>query len=109
NTDYVYGTEGAATINGWGPFYQIRDLDGREVWRYNGPSEAGSMYQNEHDALFASIRAGEPINDCPRAAYSCLAAIMARMAAYTGQTITWEQALNSKESLVPETLEFGDM
>jgi hypothetical protein len=34
-------------------------------------------------------------------------AIMARMAAYTGQTITWEQALNSQESLSPATYEWG--
>ncbi len=34
-------------------------------------------------------------------------AILGRMAAYTGQRITWEQALNSKEKLGPEKLEFG--
>ena len=38
---------------------------------------------------------------------STLMAIMGRMAAYTGQAITWEQALNSKENLVPEHCEFG--
>ena len=31
-----------------------------------------------------------------------LGGIMGRMAAYTGQVITWEDALNSKESLAPE-------
>jgi hypothetical protein len=35
-----------------------------------------------------------------------LMAIMGRMAAYTGQEITWEQALNSQEQLVPERLEW---
>ena len=33
------------------------------------------------------------------------AAIMGRMAAYTGQTITWEQALASKETLLPAKLD----
>ena len=28
-------------------------------------------------------------------------AIMARMTAYTGKNLTWEEALNSKEALVP--------
>ena len=28
-------------------------------------------------------------------------AIMARMSAYTGQSLTWEQALNSQELLAP--------
>ena len=33
-------------------------------------------------------------------AESTLTAIMGRMSAYTGQSVTWEQALNSKEALV---------
>ena len=32
---------------------------------------------------------------------------MGRMAAYTGQEITWEQALNSQEKLVPEQLDWN--
>ena len=81
---------------------------GNLVWQGQGKSEdAGTMYQNEHDELFRSIREGKPINDIERGANSCLMAIMARMSAYTGQTVTWEQAMNSKESLVPQRLEFG--
>ena len=57
--------------------------------------------QAEHDALFASIRRGEPINNGQYMAKSTLLAIMGRMAAYTGQVITWEQALGSEESLSP--------
>jgi hypothetical protein len=34
-------------------------------------------------------------------------AIMGRMATYTGQTITWEQALQSKEDLTPAKYEWG--
>ena len=30
-----------------------------------------------------------------------------RDSAYTGQTITWDKAINSTESLVPETLDFN--
>ena len=64
------------------------------------------MYQNEHDALFASIRSGKLINDGDRMAKSTLMGIMGRMAAYTGQEITWEQALNSQETLVPDQLDW---
>ena len=59
------------------------------------------MYQTEHDELFASIRNGKPINNGEYMAKSTLLAIMGRMAAYTGQEITWEMALNSKEDLSP--------
>jgi hypothetical protein len=34
---------------------------------------------------------------------------MGRMAAYTGQQVTWDQAMNSQLSLFPEKLEFGSM
>jgi hypothetical protein len=32
---------------------------------------------------------------------------MGRMAAYTGKDVTWEQAMNSTEVLMPESVEFG--
>jgi myo-inositol 2-dehydrogenase/D-chiro-inositol 1-dehydrogenase len=37
---------------------------------------------------------------------STLMAILGRMAAYTGQVITWEQALNSQEDLLPPKLDW---
>jgi hypothetical protein len=39
-------------------------------------------------------------------ATSTLLAIMGRMAAYTGQQITWDQALNSQQRLFPEKLDW---
>jgi predicted dehydrogenase len=68
-------------------------------WAYSGARNP--MYQTEHDELFASIRAGNPLNNGDYMARSTLLAIMGRMAAYTGQEITWEMALNSKEDLSP--------
>jgi hypothetical protein len=64
------------------------------------------MYQVEHNELFASIRAGKPINDGVRMAHSTMLAIMGRMAAYTGQRITWDEALNSKEDSFPADLKW---
>ena len=64
------------------------------------------MYQTEHNELFASIRDGNPINDGPRMAQSTLIGLMGRMAAYTGQEISWEQAQNSQEKLVPDALDW---
>lgn len=72
---------------------------GGDTWYYEGRSN--NMYQTEHDELFASIRNGRPINNGEYMAKSTLLAIMGRMAAYTGQAITWEQALNSREDLSP--------
>ena len=42
-------------------------------------------------------------------ARSTMMAIMGRMAAYTGQTLTWEQCLNSTEDLTPPSYAWGDV
>jgi hypothetical protein len=62
------------------------------------------MYQSEHDELFSSIRKGNAFNDGERAAHSTMVAILGRMVAYTGQKISYDDALNSKESLVPSEI-----
>jgi myo-inositol 2-dehydrogenase/D-chiro-inositol 1-dehydrogenase len=59
--------------------------------------------------LIASIRAGKPINELKNVAESTLTAIMGRMSAYTGKRVTWDQALNSTESIVPHKLEWGPL
>lgn len=64
-------------------------------------TEVRGMYQVEHDELFASIRAGKPMNDGEWMTRSNLLALAGRMAAYSGQTITFDQALNSTEILFP--------
>ncbi len=66
-------------------------------WVYEGP--VNEMYQAEHDELFAGIRGGRPVNNGEYTAHSTLLAVMGRMAAYTGQEITWKMALESKEDL----------
>jgi myo-inositol 2-dehydrogenase / D-chiro-inositol 1-dehydrogenase len=100
NSDYVMATEGVGKIPGW----QAPYLKGKTNWRYKGPKT--DMYQNEHNELFASIRSGKPINDGVRMAQSTLMGIMGRMAAYTGDEVTWDQALNSTEKLVPDQLDW---
>ncbi len=104
NIDTFYGSKGICHINGTLKQWIIKDLEGNTKWRYSPASD--DMYQIEHNEFFASIRAGKPLNDGDRMASSTLLAIMGRMAAYTGQEITWEMALNSKEQLVPEKLDW---
>ncbi len=98
NADYILGSEGSCTI-GRSP---IPRIEGKTNWTWSG--QKYDMYQREHDVLFASIRKGQPVNDGKRLATSTLLAIIGRMAAYTGQEVTWEQALNSQEKLFPEHL-----
>jgi len=107
NTDYIHGTKGSVLVDSWKPAHVASDLAGKVVWSYDGPRR--DMYQVEHDELFASIRAGQPINNGEWMARSTMMAIMGRMAAYTGQTITWEQAMGSQEDLSPKQYELGEL
>jgi predicted dehydrogenase len=106
NADFVIGSKATARIGTkLPPSPQVEITGGDETWRYTGPKN--NMYQTELDEMFASIRDGNPINDGVRMSYSTLAAIMGRMAAYTGQEVSWEMALNSKEQLVPDNLDWN--
>ncbi|MED5330375.1 MAG: Gfo/Idh/MocA family oxidoreductase [Planctomycetota bacterium] len=96
NSDFVMGECGHGTVKGWS---NIHTLEGRHPWSYSG--QGNDMYQTEHDEMFASIRAGEARNDGEWVSSSTMLAIIARMAAYTGKTITWEEAMASEERLGP--------
>ena len=102
NSDYLMGSAGIAKIPGW----QAPYIKAKENWRYREAGAKTDMYQNEHDALFASIRNGNPINDGQWMTQSTLMGIMGRMAAYTGTEVTWDQALNSKDKLVPDEIDW---
>lgn len=95
--EYIVGTEGRANV-----FNHL--LLGKDEWRYAGPIR--DMYQAEHDEMFAALRAGKRIDNGDYMCRSTLMALMGRMAAYTGQRITWDQAWNSQEVLMPELLAF---
>ena len=96
-SERVAGTKGSSNCSGM--------IRGATEWKYEGPSPSPTV--QEHADLITSIRDGKPLNEAQRIAESVLTAIMGRMSAYTGQEITWEQALNSQEDLTPAKLELG--
>ena len=101
-SDFAYGTEGVAHLQG----ARIESkTHGSWRWRSDEPDD---MYQNEHDALFASIRSGTPIDDSDYMIKSTMMAIMGRMSAYTGQSVTWMQAWSSELDLTPPAYAWGE-
>jgi len=90
------GTKGISDANSY--------ITGMAEFKYTVPVR--NPYVQEHADLIASIRSGQPLNEAKRVAESTLTAIMARMAAYTGRVVTWDEALNSNESLRPNPLAF---
>ncbi len=93
----VMGTKGSGVISESHSKNHLTIGDKR--WQFAG--KHNDFYQTEHDVLFNAVRQGNPVNNGQYMAHSTLMAIMARMSAYTGRAITWEQALNSKEDLSP--------
>jgi predicted dehydrogenase len=83
-------------------------ISGDSKWRYTDNEPPKSIYQLEHERLFASIRGGKAENDGEYMSKSTLLAIMGRMATYTGQVITWDQAMDSQELLGPAKYEWGE-
>jgi predicted dehydrogenase len=104
----LQGTLGACATSQDAKRYVIT---GKNAWRLDPEQVVVDPYVQEHTDLIASIRAGKPLNDLKTVAESTLTAIMGRMSAYTGQSVTWEQALGSKQALVPESgqLAWGPM
>jgi predicted dehydrogenase len=97
--DFVYGTKGKARILQ----FSIESAD--EKWRYSGPQP--SMYLVEHQELNKAISEGRTINNGKYMSYSTMMAIMGRMACYTGERLTWDQAMGSQENLTPEEYAWG--
>jgi predicted dehydrogenase len=92
---HVMGEKGTASLGS-----RNIEINTDTRWTYRG--EKNNSMQTEHDELFASIRRGEPLNNGEYMSKSTLLAILGRMATYTGQAVTWEQALNSQENLAPD-------
>ncbi len=81
-------------------------IENGEAWRYTGPNN--NPYVTEHVDLQRAIRSGHHVNEGRRVAESTLTAIMGREAAYTGQEITWDEAMNSKQDLMPAVMAFTE-
>lgn len=100
--DYILGTKGKAEVlvgNAKGK------INGETVFRGKKPS----MYDQEHKELFAAIRAGTPINNGRYMSLSTMMAIIGREACYTGQKLTWDEAINADVRLGPTEYAFGDV
>ena len=94
----IMGTKGIAEITGRGS-----SITGENAWRFKAPKDTKyDMYDLEHEDLFLSIRDGKALNDGDRMMKSTMMAIMGRMAGYTGQQVTWDQALSSQQNLMPD-------
>lgn len=101
--EVIVGTKGRSISR---PGFAL--IRGENEWRFG--DENRNPYEQEHADLIASIRGeGRYLNEAKRVAESTLTAIMGRMSTYTGKVVTWEQAMNSKLDLSPESYIFSSL
>jgi hypothetical protein len=107
-SSYIHGTKGSAiasksgdcgapstTFKGQSP--KRSDL----IWQSEVKPEEADPYQNEWNDLIAAIRADQPYNEVRRGVETSLVTSMGRMAAHTGQEITYEDMLNCEHEMAP--------
>ncbi|MHB8866364.1 MAG: Gfo/Idh/MocA family protein [Pirellulaceae bacterium] len=103
---YAHGTKGAAIISASGHTPgKVRTFKGQNmrpeelVWAF--PQPEPNPYQLEWDDLIDAIRQDKPYNEVKRGAETSLVTSMGRMAAHTGQIVTYDQIYNSQHEFAP--------
>jgi len=99
----IHGSQGTCHIGAANAGSRIVDRSGKLVWEMKG--SIADAYKQEHKDLIDSIRAGKPIVELRQMADSSLVGVLGRLAAYTGQKVTWKfVAEESQLDLFPKDL-----
>jgi myo-inositol 2-dehydrogenase / D-chiro-inositol 1-dehydrogenase len=81
---------------------EITDYDGKRLWKFEGPNP--NPYQVEHDVLQDAIRNDKPLNDAYHGVTASFAAVLGRLATYSGKQQDYAKALALDYRLMPENL-----
>lgn len=103
---YAHGSKGSAIIStsGHAPG-KVRIFSGQTVsskdlvWAYPQPEK--NPYDLEWEDLIRAIRNNEPYNEVKRGVEASLVTSMGRLAAHTGQEVTFEDMLNHDHEFAP--------
>ena len=104
-SSFIHGTKGCAVASRSGDcgrpsstYKGFAEVPSNKIWQSRDHSEP---YQNEWDDLMDAIINGKPYNEVKRGVEASVTTSMGRMAAHTGQVITFEQMLNSEHEFAP--------
>lgn len=100
--EHVHGTKGFASLDATPRNCKLFDRQQKLIYQFDGSTK--TPYQIEHDDLFHAIRNDLPYNEAEFGAKSTMTAILGRMCTYSGQVITWDQAIKSEKSIMPKTI-----
>ncbi len=94
-SEHCHGTKGRADVSG----SKIYDAEGKILHDFG--KLGGDGHQQEHHDVFAELRAGKIAEEGEWGAKSTMTAILGRMATYSGQVISWENAMKSEVVVSP--------
>ncbi len=103
---HMAGAKGSAMITPYGSVPRCRIFKGLNpakenvVWTFPKKSEQ-SEYRLEWQHLVDAIRRDKPFNETRRGAEASLVSSMGRMAAHTGQVVTYEEMLGCEHEFAP--------
>jgi len=100
NKDIFHGTKGRCHFAAFDRPY-FTDLKGQVTWRADAALSQKSPYEQEHLEFLQSIRAGQPFQRAKVLADSTMATVLGQMAVYSGQRITWQEAVGSRFAFPP--------
>ena len=110
---YGHGTKGSAIIStavhtpGRCRIFKGQNFTRSDMtWAF--PQPEPNPYQTEWDDLVRAIREDKPYNEAARGAIASLVTSMGRMAAHTGQMITYEDMLECPHEFAPGVDSFTD-
>ncbi len=102
---YVHGTKGLGVAARSGDFggpqaiHSGQNIDPSTlVWQ---STDKSNPYQNEWEVLVEAVRDGKPHNEVVRSVHTCVVTNMGRMAAHTGQLVTFDAMLGSDQEFAP--------
>jgi hypothetical protein len=101
NRDIYHGTEGRCHYRAFAAPY-ITDLKDNVVWRADEELARQSAYEQEQIDLLNSVRTGKPLHQGKILADCVMACVLGQLATFTGQRVTWKEAVDSKFTLMPE-------
>jgi predicted dehydrogenase len=112
-SSYVHGSKGmaiAASSGDYSPpssiFSAQKPSRAHLVWTSKSIPGEDDPYDNEWNDLVAAIREDKPYNEVPRGIQASVTTSMGRMAAHTGQEITYEEMLNHEDDYAPGVEKF---
>ncbi|HOA74958.1 MAG TPA: Gfo/Idh/MocA family oxidoreductase [Phycisphaerae bacterium] len=108
-SSYLHGSKGSAIVSSGGDcgmpsklFKSQSMQDADLIWESKVAEGEGDPYLNEWIDLLDAIRNDKPYNETKRGVEASLVTSMGRMAAHTGQEITYEQILNCDHEFAPD-------